>query len=154
MFTHSKVTRESPGILRVSKSHHGDFGHFCSGEAPVALDALLLLEHAATYEADREEEDSHRYGCRRVVVLYTPPTVGAVIPSQALVLLCILLPALDAPAVHDGGRVGFLELCRALALGRNLHAEETFVTALADALDRPGRRVARACTHLPPSALL
>ena len=51
------------------------------GKAPIALDTLPLLEHAAANDTTREAENPKCYCSRRVIILYSPPTVGAVVPE-------------------------------------------------------------------------
>ena len=52
--------------------------------APVALDTLSLLEHAAGYDAQREEEDGQGQSTSWVVVLDSSPAVGAVVTATVV----------------------------------------------------------------------
>ena len=57
------------------------------GKASVTLDTLLLLEHAARYDAHREEEHTQGYASRGVVVLHCATTVGTVTSENSLVIV-------------------------------------------------------------------
>ena len=94
---HQKTT----GCITVTRSffniHFGPFGNitnntlntsnlnifltFASSKAPIALDTLPLLEHASANNTTREAENPKCYCSRRVIILYSPPTVGAVVPE-------------------------------------------------------------------------
>ena len=64
----------------------GDQDHQILWEASVALDTLLLLEYAASYDTKRKEEHSQSHSYRWVVILYSATTVGAVIPAKVKLL--------------------------------------------------------------------
>ena len=51
----------------------------CSGKTSVTIDALFLLEHAASHHATGETEKTQSYGWWWIVVLQSSSTVGAVI---------------------------------------------------------------------------
>ena len=50
-------------------------------KAPITLYTLSLLEHAAANDTTRKAENPKCYCSRRVIILYSPPTVGAVVPE-------------------------------------------------------------------------
>jgi len=79
-------------------------------EASVALDTLFLLQHTAADDAKGEEQHCHSNSCWRVVVFYGASTICAVIAGQSSVLLCVLVAALGAPAVHNARWICCLQL--------------------------------------------
>jgi len=105
-------------------------------EAPVTLDTLPLFQHAAPKEPTGEAQNSKCNSSRGIIVLYSPPTVGAVVANKVFILLFVFCSALVAPAIHYICRLFSLVFFCTLTLGWNLHAVQTLSTTLSHTLHR------------------
>ena len=69
-------------------------------KAPVALDTLSLLKHAAANDPTRKAESPKGNGSRWIVILNSPPTVGAVVPELQRAIAAHIKTGLTQPGFH------------------------------------------------------
>ena len=76
----------------------------CSGKTSVTIDALFLLEHAASHHATGETEKTQSYGWWWIVVLQSSSTVRTVVTEIMRLYHCDLLQSSTVSLTPQGSR--------------------------------------------------